>query len=119
VRGDADSIERALRNLVENALRYASHTVDVAIERDGDDVVVVVSDDGPGFPQAWLDQGVGRFAPGASPESHGGAGLGLAIVDAIVGSHGGTVQVGTAPAGGGEVRLRLPRAQPAEVPART
>jgi two-component system OmpR family sensor kinase len=115
VRGDADSIERAIRNVVENALRYARNGVAVVIEDEDDDVVVLVRDDGPGFPADWLEQGVGRFAPGDSPEAHGGAGLGLAIVDAIVGSHGGSVQVGAASGGGAEVRLRLPRAQPVDV----
>ena len=113
--GDADAVERAVRNLVENALRSREHRVEVVVDRDGDDAVVLVRDDGPGFPSAWLEQGVGRFSPGDSPEAHGGAGLGLAIVDAIVGAHGGSVQVGTSPGGGAEVRLRLPRAEPADV----
>ncbi len=86
------------------------------VDDEGDDAVVLVRDDGPGFPSTWLEQGVGRFAPGDSPEAHGGAGLGLAIVDAIAGAHGGSVQVGTSPSGGAEVRLRLPRAEPADVP---
>jgi two-component system, OmpR family, sensor kinase len=116
VLGDADAVERAVRNLVENALRYAQHRVEVVVDHDGDDAVVLVRDDGPGFPSAWLEQGVGRFSPGDSPEAHGGAGLGLAIVDAIVGAHGGSVQVGSTAGGGAEVRLRLPRAQPADVP---
>ena len=115
VRGDAEAIERAIRNVVENALRYARHEVEVLIDEEGDDVIVAVRDDGPGFPAAWLEQGVGRFAAGDSPESHGGAGLGLAIVDAIVGSHGGAVAVGTAPGGGAEVRLQLPREHPVDV----
>ena len=114
-RGDAEAIERAIRNVVENALRYARHEVQVVIDEEGDDTVVVVRDDGPGFPAAWLEHGVGRFAAGDSPESHGGAGLGLAIVDAIVGSHGGAVTVGTAPGGGAEVRLQLPREYPVGV----
>ena len=111
-RGDAEAIERAIRNLVENALRYARHEVQIVIDEEEDDTVVVVRDDGPGFPAAWLEHGVGRFAAGDSPESHGGAGLGLAIVDAIVGSHGGAVAVGNAPGGGAEVRLLLPRRVP-------
>jgi two-component system, OmpR family, sensor kinase len=115
VRGDAEAIERAIRNVVENALRYARHEVEVLIDEDGDDIVVVVRDDGPGFPATWLEHGVGRFAAGDSPESHGGAGLGLAIVDAIVGSPGGAVAVRTAPGGGAEVRLQLPREHPVDV----
>jgi signal transduction histidine kinase len=109
VRGDAVAIERALRNLVENALRHARAEVRVTIESEGVEVVVEVADDGPGFPAEWLEHGVGRFAAGDSPEAYGGAGLGLAIVDAIAGSHGGSVDVGHRADGtGAAVRLRLP-----------
>jgi signal transduction histidine kinase len=109
VRGDAEAIERAIRNLVENALRYARHRVAVVISDDGA-TVLEVRDDGSGFAPEWLENGVGRFATGDSPEAHGGAGLGLAIVDAIVRSHGGTVEIGAAPGGtGADVTLRMPR----------
>ena len=110
MRGDAEAIERAVRNLVENALRHARHRVAVIISDDGAAAVVEVRDDGPGFPPEWLEHGVGRFAAGDSPQAHGGAGLGLAIVDVIAGSHGGTVEIGPAPGGAGaEVRFRVPR----------
>jgi signal transduction histidine kinase len=109
IRGDAVAIERAVRNLVENALRYARAEVVVTIRSDGVDAVVTVSDDGPGFSPEWLEQGVGRFTGGESPEAHGGAGLGLAIVDAIAVSHGGSMELGRRSEGiGAEVRLRLP-----------
>ncbi len=109
VRGDAEAVERAVRNVVENALRHARQRVDVTVLEEEDDVVLEVTDDGPGFPAEWLEHGVGRFAAGDSPQAHGGAGLGLAIVDAIIGSHGGTVEIGSGPDGGADVRLRLPR----------
>ncbi len=119
-RGDAATLERAVRNLVENALRYARHEVTVKVGRDNGSAVLEVHDDGPGFPAGWLEQGVGRFASGDRPEDYGGAGLGLAIVDAIAASHGGTVELangeGAAEANddagagscGAVVRLRLP-----------
>jgi signal transduction histidine kinase len=109
IRGDAAAIERAVRNLVENALRYAHTQVRVTLTSDGAEAVVEVTDDGPGFPSEWLEHGVGRFAAGDSPDAHGGAGLGLAIVDAIAASHGGSVAVGRGPEStGAAVRLRLP-----------
>jgi signal transduction histidine kinase len=92
-RGDAATIERAVRNLVENALRYARHEVTVTVGRDNGSAVVEVHDDGPGFAREWLEHGVGRFATGDRSDDHGGAGLGLAIVDAIAASHGGAVEL--------------------------
>jgi two-component system OmpR family sensor kinase len=119
VRGDQVAIERAVRNVVENALRYAHSEVRVTITADDGDAVLEVSDDGPGFSEEWLEQGVGRFAAGDSPEAHGGAGLGLAIVDAIAGSHGGSVEVGRAADGtGARVRVRLPADGVSLAPAR-
>jgi signal transduction histidine kinase len=117
VRGDEDAIERAVLNLVENAARHAVGRVDVDVSSDGDRAVVAVRDDGPGFPPELLGQAAGRFVRGTNGGrgTENGAGLGLAIVDAIVGAHGGSVQVGTSPGGGAEVRLRLPRAEPADV----
>ncbi|MDQ1430223.1 MAG: hypothetical protein QOF40_825 [Actinomycetota bacterium] len=110
MRGDPAAVERAVRNLVENALRYARHRVTVTIRDDDSAAVIEVRDDGPGFPPEWLEHGVGRFAAADSPQAHDGAGLGLAIVDAIAGSHGGTVEIGPVPGGeGAEVRLRMPR----------
>jgi signal transduction histidine kinase len=110
MRGDPAAIERAVRNLVENALRYARHRITVSIHDDGSAAVIEVRDDGPGFPPAWLEHGVGRFAAADSPQAHDGAGLGLAIVDAIAGSHGGTVEIGPVPGGdGAAVRLRMPQ----------
>src|SRR6516165_7129062 len=50
VTGDPDGLRRLLRNLIDNSLRYAKSGVDVTARREGDDVVLTVSDDGPGIP---------------------------------------------------------------------
>jgi two-component system sensor histidine kinase MtrB len=104
--GDEAAIERALINLVENAARHASHRVDVVVSDDDDAAVVAVRDDGPGFPNELLHQAAGRFVRG--PGAAEGAGLGLAIVDAIAAAHGGDVEVENRPEGGAEVLLRFP-----------
>jgi two-component system OmpR family sensor kinase len=106
VRGDAEAIERAVLNLVENAAHHAERRVDVAVSSDGDHAVVAVRDDGPGFPPELLDQAAGRFVRGSSVES--GAGLGLAIVDAIAAAHGGGIVIRNRSEGGADVQLRLP-----------
>jgi two-component system, OmpR family, sensor kinase len=106
VRGDEDAIERAVLNLVENATHHANRRVDVTVSGDGDHAVVAVRDDGPGFPPELLDQAAGRFVRG--PQVERGAGLGLAIVDAIAAAHGGRIVIQNRGDGGAEVQLQLP-----------
>ena len=116
-RGDAQAVERAVRNLVENALRYARSEVRVTISSDSEGASVTVWDDGPGFPDDVLARGVDRFAPGDSPDAHGGAGLGLAIVAEIAAAHGGTVTLrNDAPSGGARAVLALPASAESPLP---
>jgi len=110
VRGDATALRRVLRNLGENAVRYARHTVEFALaERDGF-VVLDVSDDGPGVPAAERERVFERFVrlDGDRSRDDGGSGLGLAIVAELVRAHGGSVELGDGELGGTRVRVRLP-----------
>ena len=84
VAGDADRLGRVVSNLVSNALRHGAGDVDVRVT-GGAEVVVEVSDEGPGFAE---ERPFERFAG-----SHGSVGLGLAIVDEIVRAHGGRVEI--------------------------
>jgi signal transduction histidine kinase len=114
VRGDEDAIARAVLNLVDNAARHADERVDVEVSSDEDGAVVAVRDDGPGFPPELLGQAVGRFVRGTDG-GHGtenGAGLGLAIVDAIATAHGGVLDIENSAEGGANVQLRLPLRRP-------
>lgn len=114
VRGDEDAIARAVLNLVDNAARHADERVDVEVSSDEDGAVVAVRDDGPGFPPELLGQAVGRFVRGTNG-GHGtenGAGLGLAIVDAIATAHGGVLDIENRAEGGANVQLRLPLRRP-------
>ncbi|MFN8026152.1 MAG: HAMP domain-containing sensor histidine kinase [Acidimicrobiia bacterium] len=106
-RGDAQAMERAVRNLVENALRHARTEVAVSMHRDDGDAILRVRDDGPGFPPDLLVAGVDRFTPGDNPANHGGAGLGLAIVDAITRAHGGTLVLTNDRGASAELRFPL------------
>lgn len=112
VDGDEAALERVLRNAVDNAFRHAGGRVAVGIAVVGDRAVVTVVDDGPGFPPALVGQRFDRFARpapaagGAGPPS--GAGLGLAIADAIVAAHGGRMTATNPAAGGAELRIELP-----------
>jgi len=107
VRGDEDAIERAVINMVENAARHANAQVDVEVSSDGERAVVAVRDDGPGFPAELVGHAAGRFVRGGDGGANG-AGLGLAIVDAIAAAHGGELEIENGPDGGAEVQLRLP-----------
>jgi signal transduction histidine kinase len=103
--GDAVALERAVTNLVDNAVRHARSRVDVTLARRSGRATVEVRDDGPGFPGELLEHAVDRFVRGAAG---GSAGLGLAIVDAIAGAHGGGIEISNDVAGGARVRLWIP-----------
>ncbi|MFI5981306.1 sensor histidine kinase [Streptomyces sp. NPDC051555] len=109
--GDPARLERALANLVDNALRHARTEVVVRAYARGGWNVLEVADDGPGIPAADRDRVFERFVR-LDPDrgrASGGTGLGLAIAREIARSHGGEVNA-AAPADGGGARLvlRLP-----------
>jgi len=108
VNGDESSLQRAMLNLLDNAVRYAASEVRVSVAEDRTFVDVTVADDGPGFPDELLPHVFDRFI--RDPGSGGGMGLGLAITSAIAAAHGGHVTAANRPGGGAEVRLRLPAA---------
>jgi signal transduction histidine kinase len=113
---DGDRIREALDNLIDNALRFAppGTAIEVAARQAGPDLVIEVRDRGPGFPVEFLPHAFERFARPDSgrARSDGGAGLGLAIVSAIVRAHGGQASAANRPDGGAVVTLRLPLAGP-------
>ncbi len=109
VQGVVKLLRRALRNLLENARRYAGGAVSVSLRRQGEWVLLQVCDGGPGVPEAYqtrIFEGFFRL-PGSS-ERDGGVGLGLALVKSIVTRHGGTVSCSNRPQGGACFEIRLP-----------
>ena len=82
----------------------------VSARAAGRDLVIEVADSGPGFPAEFLPHAFERFARPDSSRARGagGAGLGLAIVDAIAQAHGGTATAHNRPDGGALVALALP-----------
>jgi two-component system, OmpR family, sensor kinase len=114
VLGNPDQLRQVLANLLRNAFVHtpAGTPVAVAVRPDGAVVEVVVRDHGPGLPGEDPDALFGRFwrAEGGRERGRDGAGLGLAIVAAIVDAHGGTVAAANAPGGGAAFTVRLPAA---------
>jgi two-component system OmpR family sensor kinase len=105
---DPERLEQALGNLVDNALRHGGTRVELAAERVDGRVELHVRDDGPGFPPEFVDAAFERFTRGDPARGRGGAGLGLAIVDAIARAHGGAAGARNRPAGGADVWISLP-----------
>ncbi|MFG2712702.1 sensor histidine kinase [Streptomyces goshikiensis] len=110
--GDPARLERALANLVDNALRHARAGVTVRAGADpaGGWALLEVTDDGPGIPEADRDRVFERFVrldPDRS-RAAGGTGLGLAIAREIARAHGGDVHALASSAGGARLVLRVP-----------
>jgi signal transduction histidine kinase len=112
--GDRSALRRVLDNLVTNAVRHASSTVELGVARaTAGRIVVTVTDDGPGIAAADRERVFDRFTrlDDARTRDSGGAGLGLAIVRELVRMHGGTVTLGDA-GPGLRVAVSLPAAPP-------
>jgi len=113
--GDADRIRQVVRNLVGNALQHTPPGTAVSVEVGPDPgaqrIRLSVADRGQGIPEKDLPYVFERFY--RSARDHGsGAGLGLAIVRAIVEAQGGTVQVRSSPGQGATFEVSLPRFVP-------
>jgi signal transduction histidine kinase len=107
VNGDPEGLARVVRNLLENATRYARERVELTLAEHDGRVELSVADDGPGIPAEARERVFERFArldEGRTRDA-GGAGLGLAIVRELVQAHGGSVTVG----GGARFVVTLPR----------
>ena len=104
--GDPLRLERAIGNLVENALLHGAPPVSVRV-RPGE---VVVDDSGTGIPVADRESMFERFRRGTGHQDRPGSGLGLAIVRQDIAAHGGTVEITESPSGGCRVTVRLPTA---------
>jgi len=107
---DADPLrlEQALGNLLDNALRHGAAPVVLRAAAEGDDVVLHVLDAGPGLPAELDGRAFDRFTRGDAARARGGAGLGLAIVDAIARGHGGAAGIAALDGRGTDAWLRLP-----------
>jgi signal transduction histidine kinase len=112
VEGDQAAIERAVRNVVDNARAHAVRRVSLSLlaGRGAGPHEIVVDDDGPGIPADELERVFDRFHRLDPARSRpGGTGLGLAIVRGIARAHGGDAVAERAEGGGTRVRLTFPQ----------
>lgn len=110
---DRRRYEQILRNLVDNACKYAGGVDRLGIQRDGSDVVIFVDDAGPGVNAAERQRIFERFARGRSAQDTPGTGLGLSLAADQAALMRGTLSVGSSSVGGARFSLRLPES-PAE-----
>ncbi len=103
-------MRRAVRNLIENAIKYGQRA-GVRIENGPREVVIVVTDDGPGIPADRLDSVFDPFVrlEASRNRDSGGIGLGLALARSIVREAGGDIRLVNRPEGGLEARIVLRR----------
>jgi two-component system sensor histidine kinase MprB len=105
-------LERAITNLIDNAVKYSPPDEPVEIALSGEELTV--RDHGPGISDADLPHVFDRFYRGAEARGRPGSGLGLAIVRQVADQQGGRVDAERAPGGGTLMRLRLARAESIE-----
>jgi two-component system sensor histidine kinase MprB len=106
VRGVPGRLERAVANVLDNAVKWSDHgaTVEVGVAQGE----VAVRDHGPGIADEDVPHVFDRFYRSPQARAMPGSGLGLAIVKRVVDEHGGTATVDRADGGGTVVRLRFP-----------
>ncbi len=107
VNADGVLLNRVLSNLIENEIAHLPEGCQITIRLRSEEgsAIVVVEDNGPGFPPDISRRAFERFVRGKQSHGHG---LGLAFVDAVIRAHGGTAKLSENPAGGAAITLSLP-----------
>lgn len=112
VMGDPTRLRQVIDNLLANVRAHTPEgtSATVRVDQDGTMAEIVVKDSGPGMPSEEAARVFERFyrVDASRARNHGGSGLGLSIVAAIVAAHGGTVSAKSAPGEGMMVTVRLP-----------
>ncbi len=109
LKGRPIALKRSFENIIQNGLTYGN-SVNVDIQKGNNRAFVTIEDDGPGIPE---DQYKNVFKPffrldKSRSLNQSGVGLGLAIVEDIINSHGGNIQLGKSKYGGLQVKISLP-----------
>jgi len=113
ISGDADRLQQVVWNVLSNAAKFtpAGGSVEISVNQTETHVIIQVADSGPGIDPEFLPHVFERFrqGDGSTTRTHGGLGLGLAIVRHLVELHGGTIAVeNRKPESGATFTIRLP-----------
>ena len=106
---DKDMMERALFNLLENAIKYSPKggTIEVLTKVAADEIIFSIRDQGPGLSPEEASKAFEKFFHRGNPDADDGVGLGLAIARGIVKAHGGRIWVESSPGEGATFFIRL------------
>ncbi len=108
IKGDYNHLVRAIANILDNSVRYASSNITVVASEQPNCVEIVIIDDGKGFDEQDLPKIFERFYKG----KRGNTGLGMAIVADIVERHGGVIEAYNEPGAGAAIVMKLPKKPP-------
>lgn len=114
---DGALLERVLVNLLENAVKYAGTEAQIILsaEVSAGSLTLHVTDNGPGLPEEMQHRLFEKFSRGTKESAIPGIGLGLAICEAIVGLHHGSITASNLPQGGADFCIRLPQQAPPQL----
>lgn len=116
---DRDKVMRVFSNLLNNAVRYTAAQGEIIVNAidEGNNVKVVITDNGQGIPESELPRVFERFYRVEKTRSrdYGGTGLGLSIARKVVEGHGGSISIESAPGVGTSVSFTLPKFRTPEV----
>lgn len=107
---DAVHLQEVISNLLGNAIRYGGPAIEISARRAGDQVEIMVSDNGTGVPDDLVPR---LFEPFTRGDQEGGTGLGLAICARLCRALQGTIEYSHRPDGGARFGVTLPAARPA------
>lgn len=113
LQGNREHLTQMVYNLVDNALKYGTGSVEifVGLSESGKEVLLEVSDQGPGIPEEYRDKVFDKFfrVPSGNVHNVKGYGLGLNYVSGVVRAHGGSIRVDSAAEKGARFLVRLPK----------
>ena len=112
ITGDREKLQQVLVNIVSNSIKYTDDggKIDISAKKDGEELLITVSDNGMGIPEEDLPRLFERFyrVEKARTSNAGGSGLGLAIAKEIIDAHGGSIEVESTVGVGTKMFVRIP-----------